>query len=88
MNWRPLMFRRIFGKKPKPLPTLEIKEFSLDSLEGEIKKLKEGRLEVVKGEIGPLVEGIVGACEDIRASVKIQGAKPIEELIPGKEAKA
>jgi len=65
------MFRRIFGKKPKPPPLLEVKEFSLDSLEEEIRKLKDSRLEVVKGEIGPLVEGIAGACENIRASVKI-----------------
>jgi len=65
------MFRRIFGKKPKPPPPAEVKELSLDSLEGEIKKLKDDRLEVVKGEIGPLVEGIARACEEIKALAKI-----------------
>jgi len=65
------MFRRIFGKKPKPLPQVEVKELSLDSLGEEIKKLKDDKLEVVKGEIGPLVEGIARACEEIKALAKI-----------------
>lgn len=65
------MFRRIFGKKPKPPPTAEVKELSLDSIEEEIKRLKEAKLEVVKGEMRPLVEEITRACENIRASAKI-----------------
>jgi len=65
------MFRRIFGKKPKPSPPVEVKELSLDSLGEEIKKLKDDRLEVVKGEMKLLVEGIAGVCENIRTSAKI-----------------
>jgi len=65
------MFRRIFGKKPKPSPPVEVRELSLDSLGEEIKKLKDDRLEVVKGEIGPLVEGIARACEEIKALAEI-----------------
>jgi len=65
------MFRRIFGKKPKPPPLVEVKELSLDSIEEKIKKLKDDKLEVVKGEIGPLVEEIIGVCENIRNSAKI-----------------
>lgn len=65
------MFRRIFGKKPKPPPTVEVKELSLDSIEAEIKRLKEAKLETVKEEMRPLVEEITRICEDIRASAKI-----------------
>ena len=48
------MFRRIFGKKPKPPPSVEVKELSLDSIEEEIKKLKDAKLGVVKEEMRPL----------------------------------
>jgi len=65
------MFRRIFGKKAKPPPLVEVRELSLDSIEEKIKKLKDDKLEVVKGEIGPLVEEIIGVCENIRNSAKI-----------------
>jgi len=65
------MFRRIFGKKPKPPPSVEVKELSLDSIEEEIKKLKDAKLGVVKEEMRPLVEEITRLCEDIRASAKI-----------------
>lgn len=64
------MFRRIFGKKPKPPPPLEIKELSLDSLEGEIEKLKKDKLGAIGEEVRLHIEGIAMAREDIKALAK------------------
>jgi hypothetical protein len=64
------MLRRIFGKKPKPPPPIEVRELSLDSLGEEIKKLKDDELKAIEGEVGPLVEGIARACEETKASAE------------------
>jgi hypothetical protein len=65
------MFRRIFGRKPKPPSTVEEKELSLDSIESEINRVRDAKLGSVRDEMRPLVEEISVVCEDIRASAKI-----------------
>jgi len=65
-----MFLRRIFGKKPKPTPSLEVKEFSLDTLEEEIEKLKKDKLGAIGEEVRLHIEGIAMAREDIKALTK------------------
>jgi len=65
-----MFLRRIFGKKPKPTPSLEVKELSLDSLEEEIEKLKKDKLGAIGEEVRLHIEGIAMAREDIKALAK------------------
>jgi hypothetical protein len=65
-----MFFRKIFGKKPKPPPPPELREFSLDSLGEEIISLRARKLEAAKGAVKPKVDEVAWICEEIKASIE------------------
>ena len=85
-----MFFRRIFGKKPKvPAKAPEVREFTLDSLEDEIKNLKKRRLESIKEIAGQKIDEISKLCENLNKSAKaLAEAEATEFVHPGLEKTA
>jgi hypothetical protein len=76
-----MFLRRLFGRKPKPVPPPEVKEFSLESLEEELKSIKKNRLAGVEEAIKPKIEEIAWTCASIKASAKALAKAEVAEEV-------
>ncbi len=75
----------MFVRKPfwRKVPTCEVKELTLDELEGLAKKLKEDKLSDLVKSVTSKLNEIASAREEVHAAVQALGsAEPTEEVYP------
>lgn len=76
-----MFLRRLFGKKLKPPPPPEAREFSFESLEEELKNAKGARLDAAKETMGPKIEEIEGICGTIKTSAEALAKAEVAEEV-------